>query len=122
MKIKRFTVPLYNFTGTFAELDEGIADAPKIAKLYKEMDIDQETIDKTTSDVSRGCHNGGDTFYNFAFKKFLIVVYPCNSERMRRNIVAHESRHLADRILEWASVNDIEAAAFLQGYIAENIY
>jgi hypothetical protein len=55
-------------------------------------------------------------------RKILVAVFPCDDEVKRRNIVAHESRHVVDRILEWINVDDIEAAAYLQGYLAEFIY
>jgi hypothetical protein len=121
MKQKRFKIPIYDFSVVFVEY-ESAADADKVDKLYKELKISEEDLNDTKKGLMQGARNGGNTFRNCDMKKFLIEIFPTNSDMMRRNIVAHESRHLADRVLEWAAVTDIEAAAFLQGYIAQFIY
>jgi hypothetical protein len=121
MKQVDFEIPLYDFGVTFVEI-EGAADADKIDGVFNDMKIEKDVIEQTRQDIANGCKNGGDTYRAFSMKKFLVVIYPCESIEKRRNIVAHESRHVADRILEWASITDIEAAAFLQGYIAQYIY
>jgi hypothetical protein len=121
MKQKRFEIPIYDFDVTFVEF-ESQADADEVEEIFNELKIDKEIIEQTKQDITRGCKNGGDTFRDYSMKKFLVVIYPCDSLEKRRNIVAHESRHVADRILEWGSITDIEAAAFLQGYIAQFIY
>ena len=66
--------------------------------------------------------NGGSTFRNFGLKEFLIIIYEAENEANLKNVKAHELRHLTDRMLEWANIDDSEAAAFLQGYLFEKLY
>jgi hypothetical protein len=121
MKLKQVSIPIYDFDVTFVEF-EGAADAEYVEKLYKEFNIDDEDIETTQKQLKNEGKNGGDTFRNCEMRKILVAVFPCDDEVKRRNIVAHESRHAVDRILEWINVDDIEAAAYLQGYLAEFIY
>ena len=42
-----------------------------------------------------------------------------SSEKNRDNCYSHEKRHIEDRVLEWYSVNDIESAGLLAGFLGE---
>lgn len=37
-------------------------------------------------------------------------------------VVNHEKRHIEDRILQHCGIDDIEAAAYLAGYLSKFIY
>jgi hypothetical protein len=121
MKITRFKVPIYGFKIIFVEF-EGKQDVEKCAKLFKQEKIPQYRIDETTKDLTNEVLDGGVTDTSVTEFKIVLSIYPCSSERDRRNVIAHECRHAADRILKACSVDDLEAAAWLQGYLAEYIY
>jgi hypothetical protein len=121
MKLKRFKIPIYDYSVTFVEF-EGEEDANKFEKVFKSLKISQEDINNTRKCLLNKGMNGGDTYRNENGKFFLVVIFPCENERMRRNVIAHESRHVADRLLDWANIHDMEASAFIQGYLAEYMY
>lgn len=66
--------------------------------------------------------NGGSTFRNLDMKQFLVIIHPCKNEQTRRMVVNHEKRHIEDRILQHCAIDDIEAAAYLAGYLSKFIY
>lgn len=121
MKLKRIKIPIYDYTVLFADI-EGKQDDEPMAKVLKELNIDGENYVDVINAIKTEATNGGDTYRNMIMKKLLVILYPCKSEPMRRNILAHETRHIVDRIMEWINVNDIEASAYLQGWLAERIY
>ena len=52
----------------------------------------------------------------------LVVFYPMSSEDVQAEVYYHEKRHVEDRIMEWASVNDIESAGLLAGFLGTKFY
>lgn len=44
------------------------------------------------------------------------------SEKVRRRVLHHELRHVADDILGHGYIKDKEAAAYLAGFLAENVF
>ena len=44
------------------------------------------------------------------------------NERTRANVYSHEKRHIEDRVLQYASVDDIESAGLLAGFLGEKFY
>lgn len=121
MKLKRIKIPIYDYTVLFAEI-EGKQDKAAMSKVAAEIKIEGEHLADILNAIENEATNGGDTFRNMVMKKLLVIMYPCKSEAMRRNIIAHEMRHVVDRIMEWININDIEASAYLQGWLAERIY
>lgn len=121
MKLKRIKIPIYDYTVLFADI-EGKQDDEPMAKVLKELNIDGDNYADVINAIKTEATNGGDTYRNMRMKKLSVILYPCKSEAMRRNILAHETRHVVDSIMEWINVNDIEASAYLQGWLAERIY
>lgn len=116
-----FKIPLYEQTVTLVQI-EGKEDVDAVLQLLKEIKVDQENINDTIDNIKRGCFNGGDTFRNFEIRRMLVVFYPMTTPRVKENLYSHEKRHIEDRVLEWAHVDDIEAAAFLAGFLGEKFY
>lgn len=44
------------------------------------------------------------------------------NESQREEVYAHEKRHIEDRIMKWASVDDIESAGLLAGFLGTKFY
>ena len=120
MTIKRFKVPLYEYKVIVvmlpAKTDEEYVNI--LNKLLKYLGASEEHIDETVQDFKNGDTNGGVHFYNFKKTTSAIIVYHCTSHNKLIEVIAHESRHLVDRIMEWGSIKDHEAAAYLSGFIA----
>lgn len=121
MKKTTFQVPLYGVDVTLLQV-EGKDDALALKKEMKRLCCDQESMDTTIDNVEQGCMDGGDTYRNFAVRKMLVIFYPMSSEDARAEVYCHEKRHVEDRIMEWASVNDIESAGLLAGFLGTKFY
>lgn len=120
MIVKKFKVPLYEYKVVVVMLPDKhyAGDANYLYKLLKHLGASEEYIDETVEDYENGDTNGGVHFYNFKKTTSAIIIYHCTSQKKLIEVVAHESRHLVDRILEWGSIKDHEAAAYLSGFIA----
>lgn len=121
MKKSTFKVPIYNFDITVIQV-ESSADKEAVVKEFKKMRIPEDTYQNSLETIESGYMNGGDTFRNMLIKRFLIIIYPCSSETVRREIIGHEKRHIEDRILEYLEIDDIEASAYLAGYLSQYMY
>lgn len=121
MKRIRFNIPIYGFSVTFIEV-ENKSDKDYVVREMKNVKITSDDIEEVKENIERECTNGGICFRNGDLNKFLVIIYPCKNEEKRREVINHEKRHIEDRILEWVGVQDIEAAAYLAGYISRYIY
>ena len=65
--------------------------------------------------------DGGWTMLNNYIKSVFILFTGFSSIGKRANVVAHEKRHLEDRILKHGRIEDDEAAAYLAGYLEEEL-
>lgn len=113
-----FKIPLYYVDVTLIQV-ESEKDADSVETILKNIKTDKEWIDYTVGGIKRGCRNGGDTYRNEDLKRFVVIFYCMSNERNRSNCYSHEKRHIEDRVLEWNSVNDIESAGLLAGFLGE---
>jgi hypothetical protein len=124
MKIVRFTIPLYEYDVVYVEIDENDPIDRQIAFVTEEltnMKTDKQYLDETIQEIKEEYKNGGNHFYNLSKSVSFIMIYPHdNPERMKATI-AHEKRHMEDRILKHYRVKDIESAGLLSGYLARFI-
>lgn len=116
MKVFNFGVPIFDVNVRLIQAEtndcyNGIVESCAFASLLEEDLKDIE--DK----LSRGCHDGGELYWNFNEKRFLVVFYNMTNEKDRIKIYMHEKRHLEDRILEFCGIHDVETAAYLSGYL-----
>lgn len=116
-----FNIPLYYVKVTLVQV-EGVEDAAPVEAILKAVKTDKEWIEYTVGGIKRNCRNGGDTYRNLDLKRVVVIFYRTTSERERSNVYSHEKRHIEDRVLEWYSVNDIEAAGLLAGFLGEKFY
>ncbi|MCM1216527.1 MAG: hypothetical protein NC209_03945 [Alistipes sp.] len=121
MKLKRVKVPIYDYSVIVAEVEKK-GDAVAMSKVLSELKVPNEHKADVLDMIERESFNGGDTFRNMKMKKLLVIIYPCKNESARRNVLAHEMRHVVDRIMEWSNITDMEASAYLQGWLGEKIY
>lgn len=121
MKLKRIKVPIYDFRITVIEV-ESPSDSSEVEFQLKRFRLEKSKIDEIKYAINNDWRNGGDTFRNTDSRIICVLIYKCTNQTIRRNIINHEKRHVVDRILEWASIDDIESAAFLDGYISEYMY
>ena len=113
-----FKIPLYYVDVTLAQV-ESVKDAEAVESILRNIKTDKEYLDDTVNAIKRDCRNGGDTYRNLNLKKVVVIFYKMSSVRERDNCYSHEKRHIEDRVLEWYSVNDIESAGLLAGFLGE---
>lgn len=122
MKQMKFSVPLYEFDVTLIQIEDNKEDLSAVVRKMRGVKCTDAQIDEVLDEMKKDGQNGGSTYRNFDLKKFLVIFYVMGSVWNRENVYEHEKRHIEDRILEWASVDDKEAAAFLAGYLGEQFY
>lgn len=116
MKTMTFYVPIYDIDVMLVQI-EGKADAEEIAKPAQWIKLEKNELEELKNAISRGCFNGGDTWRNLEIRKFMIDFLTFSTKDKKTEVYNHEKRHLEDRILEHACVNDIEASAMLAGFL-----
>ena len=118
MKKQRFSIPLYDVEVTLVQV-ESPDDIEGVVACCNEAWLPQEDIEAVSEYITNDNHDGGDTFRNFDKGQMLVIFYRMTNGRTKRNIYGHEKRHVEDRVLQWCGVNDIEAAAYLAGFLTE---
>lgn len=120
MKVKSFTIPIYDYRVTLVEI-ESKEDKDKFIPVFKRIGPNKEDFEEELSNLDDGLYNGGMTYTNTSIKTFMIILYPMKSKKKRLGVLGHEKRHIEDRLLEHCQVNDIEAAAYLAGFLTEKL-
>jgi len=121
MKKFKFKIPLYDWDITFIEVTSK-KDAKKIGKIYKKFKADKESREDIVHAIKKGRVNGGRFTYDTLYCEAIILIFKTTSKKERRKVIRHESRHCEDRVLQHAHVYDIEASAYLAGFLASKIY
>ena len=118
-----FKIPIYEINVTLLQI-EGVGDANVIKPTLKKFALDKQYLDYTMEGIVNDSRNGGDTYRDLNTKKrrFLVVFYKMTDAETRREVYEHEKRHIEDRILEYYSINDIEAAGMLSGFLGRMFY
>ena len=121
MQTLEFTVPLYEIDVTLVQVEKP-DDWGDVEMLCDTFGLDEEMTKAVAEHVSNNHKNGGDTFRNFEKGKMLVIFYRMDSDKVRANRYSHEKRHIEDRILQWCGVDNIEASAYLAGFLGEQFY
>lgn len=121
MRLVKFNVPIYEWKVSIA-LVESENDAGSLANILKSIGADKDVLEQEVNYVRNNFHDGGDTWRDFDKREGLIIVFKCTSKEALYEVINHEKRHLVDRILQWAHINDFEAAAYLDGYISKQLF
>ena len=119
MIIKKFKIPLYDYEVTYIRLAHIDGEDKQVEKILTRMGANAESLNNTLDDMRNKRVDGGEHYFNLQDGKSVVIIFPCRSNDKLISIIAHEKRHLEDRVLQWASVNDIESAGFLAGYLAK---
>ena len=120
MKKIKFTIPIYDWDVVFIKYLSD-KDSDDYKKELKKVNVNIEDI-KSDIEVFGSTKGSGRCYTNKSLRKCIVIVSKCSSEKQYRNTLRHEVRHLEDDILKYCGVDDMEAAAYLSGYIAEKIY
>lgn len=121
MKTLKFNIPLYGVHVDLVQV-ETKDDKDGVIRSMRAIKCQQEFINEIGDAIERGYYNGGDTFRDMNLRKILVIFYRMEDEETRAEVYAHEKRHIEDRVMQWASVDDIESAGLLAGYLGRMFY
>ncbi len=121
MKVRRFKIPIYDYSVVLAEL-ESKDDSEELKKVLNWINAGKEDTEEMVAGLRNGLHDGGYTYCDLRKKKFLILLFPFTSPPERMNTLGHEKRHMEDRIMEHCRVDDIEAAGYLAGFLTKKLF
>lgn len=121
MKTLKFNIPLYGVHVDLVQV-ETKDDKDGVIKLMRAIKCQQEFINEITDYIERGCYNGGNTYRNLDLKDILVIFCPMSDEETRAEVYAHEKRHIEDRVMQFTSVDDIESAGLLAGYLGRMFF
>jgi len=121
MKKICFKLPYYDYSVALIQV-ESDKDADAVCKYLAKEKVGKEYIDKAVEYITGGYRNGGETNWNSRTKRIVCLFYEFLSDTDRANIYSHEKRHIEDRVLQHCKVEDIEASAYLAGYLGEKFY
>ena len=121
MRKKEFEVPIYYFKVIFIEI-QSVKDTEDVNALMESLGIGQEQIAEAIDNIKGEKVDGGSTYYSNETKIITVLMYKPSSKAARRYTAGHEKRHIEDRILKCCQIDDMEAAAYLAGFLSEKIY
>lgn len=121
MKTLKFDIPLYNIHVDLVQV-ETKDDKDGVIKFMRAIKCEQEFINEFADYIERGYYNGGSTYRDMDLRKILVIFFPTSDDETRAELYAHEKRHIEDRVMQHASVNDIESAGLLAGYLGRMFY
>ena len=127
MKIKELKIPLYGYDLAIVQL-EASDTSQQIARLLQRRGLSKDELDEELY-----YHNGelcfqtnridgGITLSNPKLKQIIVLFYPFSSEIERENVFSHEKRHVEDRLLRYAQIDDYESAGLLAGWLGVKFY
>ena len=117
----KFNIPLYDFDVTLLQI-ESKGDKEDVVKFMKGIKCQEQFITGVTDYIEKGAINGGETYRNFDLRKILVIFCPMKNESTRAEVYSHEKRHIEDRVMQHASVDDIESAGLLAGFLGRKFY
>lgn len=117
----RITLPIYDMKITLIQIEDKF-DFQGVKKVLSTINVQDEYLEEVQENIENGTYNGGATFRNMKIRSIIVIFYPMKSEIIRADVYSHEKRHIEDSILEWMSVNDLESAGLLAGYLGKKFY
>lgn len=112
----KFQVPLFRFQVTLLQVEHSF-DTTKVLRILSSIHTDEALKTEIMDTIQADKYNGGITIRNTRMRSIITVFFRMKTLADRAEVYSHEKRHIEDRILEWASVDDIETSAFLAGYL-----
>lgn len=119
MKYRHLSIPYYNSELLVVQLEKDTT-WKEVKAVFKKYGFSNPKKLKNI-EVNKYIYDGGWTLKLYKQRQFAIIITRCSSENKRINILLHEKRHVEDYILDMCDVHDIEAAAYLAGYLGGKI-
>lgn len=121
MKVKKVKIPIFNHSLSVFEVTNK-RDTDKLVKELKSLKIiNKDDEQEIRENIENEC-DGACTFYRKVDCTLVVVIYIQNNQDRRREVLAHEKRHVEDNILNTLGIDDKESAAYLAGYLAKEVF
>ena len=120
MICKKIDIPIFEYKLRSVEI-ESKKDVKAFKAHMKWAHLKKEHRQDLIQEIEDEVYDGGQVFCNHMKRKILLILHRPSSDRVRINVLAHEKRHVEDRIMAALSIDDAETAAFLAGYLAEKL-
>ena len=121
MKVKKVKIPIFNHKLNVFEVTSK-RDADKLLKELKPFKMLDEDDEKEVKENIENEADGACTYYRKSDCTLIVVIYLQTNEARRREVLAHEKRHVEDNILNTLGIDDKESAAYLAGYLAKEVF
>lgn len=122
MKIAKLNIPIFDHKLTWIQIESKVdANNVRLRSTLTEINFDNEAKADVIGKIERDEYNGGDTYRNGSIKQIAVIIYRCTTIKQLINTINHEKRHAVDRVLEYCGVEDEETAAYIDGYISEQL-
>lgn len=121
MKIKKVKIPIFNHKLNVFEVTSK-RDTDKLVKELKSLKIINEDDEQEIRENIENECDGACTFYRKTDCTLVVVIYIQSNQDRRREVLAHEKRHVEDHILKHLGIDDMESAAYLAGYLAKEVF
>ena len=119
MIIKEIYVPIYSYMIRYIEVEDfSYKEKRKFISYIKKLGYYDDFINDINNIMNnKGC-GSGTTYHNNQKIEICVIIYPQPNEDRRIETIMHEKRHCEDFILEKLDIDDMEAAAYLAGWLA----
>lgn len=121
MKIKNLIIPIYNYKLNVYEVTSKKDTEELIRELRKFKIFDKEDFKELKENILNGS-DGACTYHNKYNCTLIVIIYKQTKTPRRREVLAHEKRHVEDFIGKHLGINDVEAMAYLAGWLAREIF
>lgn len=121
MILHEFEIPIYKLPITMTII-ESKNDWKEFHNLLKKMNLSKDVIDEERERILKEYVDGARTFFNFKYKKVLVVIYPHEDFLTMLGSIAHEKRHIEDDLAKQIDLVGDEAMAYLAGALAIEMY
>lgn len=121
---QRIEIPMYRYTLYLIKLsfEDYKGEKPTTSKMgmrNSPIYLEDMVCDDIDENIKDECLNGAITCHCGDSRKMVVLFYPMKDEDITTEVYEHEKRHVEDYILEHLDINDMEAAAYLAGYLGK---
>ena len=118
MKKLSFKIDVYDWDVYLYQL-EAKDTSKDVTKVLQKHNIPVGENKEILDDIDDGSYDGGWTFHNKSQPISVVLLQVFSSENAKHNVYFHEKRHVEDDIINHLQMYDeVEAAAYLAGYLA----
>ena len=121
MITKEIYVPIYSYMVRYVEIEDFSYGEKRRVLSYMRNNGYGDFEESIRSKIDEKIAGAGTTYSNNSRSEICILIYPQPSKERRFETIMHEKRHCEDFIIERLGVDDMEAAAYLSGWLSVQI-